>query len=187
MNSSISIPVGVVLSREKINHPWQDHAWRVIGVFLNAPEISEWRELRRDETSVHYHAATLPLELHRKEAWAYRDNLQTGEPAVYVVLRHDPGAESPWPVSVPCITASPYDAQAYLESGLETVHQVPMPPELVTLVEEFVAVHHVDEPFAKRQRQRHYREEEHQFGQEPIFELRERMRGRPAQGDGHDG
>lgn len=186
MNSSISIPVGVVLSREKINHPWQDHAWRVIGVFLNAPEISEWRELRRDETSVHYHAATLPLELHRKETPAYKVNLETGEPAVYVVLRNDPSATSEWPLSVHLVTASPHDAQAYGESGMETIELLPMPEPLIELVREFVAVHHVEQPFVKRQRQKFQVEEEHRFGQEPIFVLRERMRAK-EKGGGNDG
>ena len=183
MNSSISIPVGVVLARERINHPWQEYVWRAVGVFLNAPEISEWRELRRDETSVHYHAATLPLELHRKEAAAYELNLDTGEPAVYVVLRNDPGASSEWPISVHLVTASPHDAQAYNESGMETIELLPMPGPLIELVREFVAVHRVDEPFIKRQRQRFEVEEEYRFGQEPIFELRERMR---AKGKGSD-
>ena len=186
MNSTISIPVGVVLAREKIDHPWQEYVWRPIGVFLHAPEISDWRELRRDEKSVHYHAATLPLELHRKETAAYKLNLDTGEPAVYVVLRDDPGASSKWPVSVHMVTASPHDAQAYNESGLETIKQVPMPQPLVELVREFVEAHHLEAPFIKRKRQNYEIEEEHRFGQEPIFVLRERMRAKRGNG-GSDG
>lgn len=178
MNSSISIPVGVIVARERIDHPWQELVWRPVGVFLNAPEIEGWRELRRDEQSVQYHAVTVPLELHRKEAAAYQVNLETGDPAVYVVMRNDPGAESEWPVSVHLVTVSPHDAQAYGESGLETIELVPMPEPLVDLVREFIAVHHVDEPFRKRQRQKFDHEEEHRFGQEPIFVLRERMRGK---------
>lgn len=185
MNSSISIPVGVIVAREKIDHPWQEYVWRPVDVFLNPPEIEHWRELRRDEKSVQYHAATLPLELHRKEASAYKVNLETGAPSVYVVMRHDPGAASEWPVSVHLVTASPHDAQAYGESGLETIELVPMPGPLIELVREFVAVHHVDEPFVKRQREKYKIEEEHRFGQEPIFVLRERMRGkRGSDGDG---
>lgn len=176
MSASISIPVGVVVAREKIDNPWQDYVWRPIGVFLNAPEIDDWRELRRDATSVHYHAATLPLELHRKETAAYQVNLETGAPAVYVVLRSDPGAASERPVSVHLVTASPHDAQAYCESGIETIELVPMPGPLVEAVREFVAVHHVEQPFVKRQREKYVIEGEHRFGQEPIFVLREKMR-----------
>ena len=185
MSSAISVPVGVVVAREKIDHPWQEYVWRAVDVFLHPPEISGWRELRRDERSVYYHAATLLLELHRKETPGYKANLETGEPAVYVVLRNDPGADSDWPVTVHMVTASPYDAQAYAESGLETIELVPMPQLLIELVREFVDAHHVDERFVKRQRQKFEIEEEHRFGQEPIFVLRERMRAR-RRGEGGD-
>jgi hypothetical protein len=186
MGPSITIPVGVVVEREKIDHPWQEYRWRPVSIFLNAPEVSEWRELRRGGNFVHYHAATLPLELHRKETNAYRTNLATGEPAVYVVLRDDPGACSDWPVSVHLVTASPFEAQAYGESGLEIIELVPMPEPLVELLEEFIAAHHVDEPFVKRQRHKEPVTEEHKFGQEPIFVLRERMRAKQG-GSGTDG
>lgn len=186
MSSSITLSIGVVVARERIDNPWQDCVWRAVGVFLNAPEIAGWRELRRDEGCVHYHAATLPLALHRKDAASYLANLASGEPAVYVVLRHDPGSTSDRPVGVHLATVSPYDAQAYGESGLETVTQVVMPADLVELLREFVAVHHVDEPFVKRQRQRYHVEDDHKFGQEPIVELRRRMAAR-RQEDGADG
>jgi hypothetical protein len=182
MGPSITIPLGVVVAREKIDHPWQEYRWRPVSVFLNAPEVDEWRELLRGDGFVYYHAATLPLELHRKETGAYRTNLATGEPAIYVVLREDPGAASKWPVTVLLVSASPFEAQAYGESGLEIMERVPMPEPLIDLVDEFIAVHHVDEPFVKRQRQKVQVMEEYKFGQEPIFVLRERMRAK--QGDG---
>jgi hypothetical protein len=186
MRPSITLPVGVVVAREKIDHPWQEYRWRPVSVFLNAPEVTEWRELRRSDNLAHYHAATLPLELHRKETSGYRANLATGRPAVYVILREDPGASSTWPVTVHLVTASPYEAQAYGESGLEIVELVPMPEPLVALVEDFIAMHHVDEAFVKRQRQKEPVAEEHKFGQEPIFVLRERMRAKQGSG-GTDG
>lgn len=186
MNSSIAVPVGVVIAREKIDHPWQEYIWRPIGVLLNPPEFSGWRELRRDERCIHYHAATLPLELHRKETAAYNVNLETGEPAVYVITRDDPTANPETPLKVHSVTASPYDAQAYNESETDSITQVPMPGPLVDLLREFVAAHHVEEPFVKRKRQKYVIEEEHKFGQEPIFVLRERMRAKRRDGGDHE-
>lgn len=186
MKSSIAVPVGVVIAREKINHPWQEYIWRPVGVLLNPPELSGWRELRRDARSVHYHAATLPLELHRKETAAYNVNLETGAPAIYIVTRNDPAASSEWPVKVHLVTASPHDAQAYNEAETDSIGQVPMPGPLVELLREFVAAHHKEEPFVKRKRQRYEVEEEHKFGQEPIFVLRERMRAKRRNGSDHD-
>ena len=63
------------------------------------PSIGDWRELRRDATATHYHAATMALELHPKEAMGYAANLETGAPLVYVVLREggDSGKPMTWP------------------------------------------------------------------------------------------
>jgi hypothetical protein len=180
MDRVLSIPLGVVIAHEKIDHPWQEYAWRPVSVFLNAPEIEDWRELRRDATATHYHAATLPLELHPKETIGYVANLDAGEPLVYVVLRE--GGDSGKPIDVAVVTASPYDAEVYGYDSSEIVDTVAMPAPLIELLEAFVAEHHVEEPFVKRQRQRHHRAEEHKFGQEPIEVLRQR-KGHPGASD----
>jgi hypothetical protein len=177
MDRVLSIALGVVIAHEKIDHPWQEYAWRPVSVFLGAPEIADWRELRRDATATHYHAATLPLELHPKEAMGYAANLDGGAPLVYVVLRQ--GGDSGKPIDVGVVTASPYDAEVYGYDSSEIVGTVAMPAPLIELLEAFVAEHHVEEPFVKRQRQKHHRAEEHKFGQEPIAELRQR-KGQPG-------
>jgi uncharacterized protein DUF3305 len=172
MQRVLSVPLGVIVSRERIDNPWQEHAWRPVSVFLNPPDVNEWRELRRDATSVHYHAATLPMELHAKETIGYKANLDAGKPLVYVVLRETGDEERP--IEVATVTASPYDAEVYGYDSSETVGTVAMPEPLIELFEAFVAEHHVEEPFVKRQRQKHHRAEEHKFGQEPIAVLRQR-------------
>lgn len=181
MSRVLSIPVGVVVAREKVDSPWQEYIWRPVGVFLNAPEVGEWRELRKGADFVHYHAATMPIELHAKETLGYQANLAEGEPMVYIVLREFSDREPP--VEIALVTASAYEGQAYGYSGdAEMVGCVPMPEQLARLLEAFVAEHHVEEPFIKRQRIKHHRAEEHQFGQEPIDVLRERMRQAEAKG-----
>ena len=181
MSRTLFVPVGVVLAREKVESAWQTHAWRLHDVFLNAPEIAEWRELRRGPDFVHYHAATLPLELHPKETIGYRANLDEETPSVYVVLRHRPDGDEP-PIDVALVTASGYEAEAYGHTMEETVGNVPMPQALLEVLEAYVAEHHKEEPFIKRQRLKHHRAEEHNFGQEPIDVLRERMR-KPGDGE----
>jgi hypothetical protein len=181
----VGIPLGVVIARERIDHPWQTFCWRPVSVFLNAPEIAAWRELRRDGASVHYHAATLVLTLHPKETIGYVANLAGERPLVYVVLREPPsgGPVAVAPVAVALVTASPYEAEVYGQSGEETVGGVAMPGRLAELLEAFVAEHHVEEPFVKRKRREHHAREEHVFGQEPIFgPHRARLR-RPGGGD----
>ena len=175
MGNALLIPVGIVVAREKISHPWQTYRWKPVGVFLDAPEIREWRELRRDGRSVLYHAATLNLELHRKETTAYRVNLANGEPSIYVVLREDPDAGGDWPVEVHLVTASPFEAQSHGDVGLDNVEGVAMPERLVEMVRTFIETHHQEETFYKRKRQPHKLTEEHKFGQESLIRLRERM------------
>ena len=51
-----------------------------------------------------------------------------------------------------------------------------MPDALIELLAAFVAEHHVEEPFRKRERQRYVQEQT--FGKTPIAELRRRG-GRP--------
>ena len=176
MERTLTIDVGVVVAREAIDHPWQEYAWRPIEVFLNAPPAKTWRELRRGDGVVQYHAATIGLELHRKEAAGYRENLSYDQPLVYVVLRQDDlDGDAEWPVDVHMVTASPFDVEAYGDSD-EIIEAVPMPEPLIALVTAFVEEHFVEEPFKKRKQKRHHKEEDYHFGQEPVAQLRARMK-----------
>ena len=171
-----TIPLGVVVVREKIDHPWQEYRWRALSVFLDAPEKANWRQLVNEPGQTQYHAATLPLVLHRKETMSYRVNLANGEPSIYVVLREESDPESQFPVSVHTVTASPFEAQMHGDLAFDSVDRVAMPLRLLALIEAFVDEQPVDEAFVKRKRVPHApREEEHRFGQEPIVVLRERM------------
>ncbi len=178
---AIEVPVGVVVAREPIDNPWASHRWRPIQLLLDAPEDANWLELHRDDRGVHYLAGTLALALHRKETAAYRRNLAEKHPYVFVVLRADPGTADERP-TLHLATASPDEVQAYGGSGTEIIEQVPMPEPLIALLERFVAAHHIEEPFIKRQRNRHHARDAYQFGQEPLHKLRNR-RGWEADGD----
>ncbi len=146
-----SLPTGVVVERREVDNRWQDHAWRPVAVIPGAPPVEEWRVLHRGEGWVHYHAATLELELHRKETEGYRVNLAQSPPVVFVVLR--PGEEDGEHDFEPfLVTVCPYEALDYGESGEEIVEGVPMPDEVAAWVQAFVDEHHVDVPFKKRKR-----------------------------------
>ena len=79
--------------------------------------VDEWRELVRGERFVRWHAATLPLVLHRTETEAYRANLSGRMPAIYVVLRPTElsGRTAGNDIGPFLVTASPYEAEGYLE------------------------------------------------------------------------
>jgi hypothetical protein len=148
-----TLPLGIVLRRQPGVTRWAKWVWRAAAVLPGAGP-ADWRELRREGLAVEYHAATLTLELHRAETEAYRVALSTEPPSVYVVLREseDAAEGADAPLTVHRVTASPFEAQDYGDSGEEIVEPVPMPPALVAWVRDFVEAHHVDEPFRKRQR-----------------------------------
>ena len=56
------------------------------------------------------------------------------------------------PLEILLVTASPYEAQDYADTGEELVEKVPMPDGLVAWIRDFVEAHHEDEVFIKRKR-----------------------------------
>ena len=66
MERQISMPLGVVLERRELNNRWQRWSWRPVAVIPGAAPVKDRKELRHGDGWVQYHAATLPLELHRK-------------------------------------------------------------------------------------------------------------------------
>ena len=169
------MPLGVVVERREIDNRWQRFTWKPVAVIPGAPTIEAWRELARGDRFVRWHAATLPLELHRTETEAYRVNLSGRSPAIYVVLRKvEPSEKSAGNEIVPfLVTASPYEAEGYLE-GEDVVEVTPMPEGLIAWVQAFVQRHHVEEPFVKRKRKRPKGDDGEE---EPFASPRMRQRG----------
>ncbi|WP_108887493.1 DUF3305 domain-containing protein [Pseudoprimorskyibacter insulae] len=143
------MPVGIVLRKAPGVTRWVPWNWTATAVLPGAGP-ADWRELRREGEVVEYHAATVPLELHGAETEAYLTGLTAEVPSVYVVMRE--ADEGPMPYEVLLITASPYQAQDYTDSGDEIVEKIPMPHGLVAWVREFVEEFHQEEVFVKRRR-----------------------------------
>ena len=139
--------LGVVLRRLPGVTRWAQYSWKATAVLPGAGE-ARWRELRREGDAVEFHAATCLLELHGAEAEAYLQGLSAKHPSVYVVMRE--GREDP--LDVMLVTASPYEAQDYSDSGEEIVEKVPMPSGLIAWVRDFATLHHEEKAFVKRKR-----------------------------------
>ncbi len=149
------VRLGVVVERKDIDNRWQDHSWRAAAVLINAPQMDDWKVLREGDGWTHFHARTLNLNLFRGETQGYKVNLSNPQPFVYVVLR--PGEEAGEQDVEPfLVTACPYEAESYVESGDEIVDGVPMPPELIAMLHDFVDEHHVEVEFKKRKRKKAY-------------------------------
>jgi hypothetical protein len=141
---------------------------------MNAPQDAAWVEMVRDEGYVRYHAATLPLTLHRKETEALRLNLMLDQPELYVVLQEADEPGSPFPYLPHVVTASSYHAQDFHDAGEDIIEKVAMPEGVAALIQAFVEEHHVEEEFKKRRRDK-LDVEEQKFGKTPIFTPRTRQ------------
>lgn len=144
----VSMPLGVVVRRLPGVTRWARWSWKAVAVLPGAG-VADWRVLREEGNAVEYHAATPTLTLHAAETEAYLHNLGSRTPSVFVVLRH---ADGKVPLRIVLATASPYEAQDYTDSGEEIVERIAMPDAVRAMVSRFVDVHHEDEAFVKRRR-----------------------------------
>ena len=147
----MSIPVGVVVERYKAASPWIDYTWRPVAVLPDAPAAKPWTVLHEDKETARFYAGAAVIELHRTETTNYRDNLASGSPGLWVVLRQTDGDP---PYMVFTVTADPAEGEAMTEAGSDLVEQVAMPPSIGAVIEAFVAEHHVEREFIKRKRDR---------------------------------
>jgi len=146
---TLSLPLGVVLRKSPGVTRWAKWVWKAVAVLPGAGPAN-WHELRRDGDCVEYHAATVSLDLHRTDTEAYMTGLSTKVPSIYIVMRENPEALEGLEVTL--ATASPYDGQDYADNGDDIVELVPMPEALMAIVQDWIDLHHKEEKFVKRQR-----------------------------------
>lgn len=146
-----SIPVGVIVERVKAESPWIDWIWRPAAALAGEPGTPPWTKIAEASDRTTFYAGTARVELHPTETANYRDNLASGAPMLWVVLR-ETGAEPPYGVYT--VTADPSEGEGMTFAGNDIVEPVPMPDPVREMVEAFVAEHHVDEVFFKRKRDR---------------------------------
>jgi hypothetical protein len=145
------IPVGVVVERRNAESKWLDFLWRPVSVFVGVPSAAPWTPLDTEAEATLFFAGVALIELHRTETANYHENLASGAPALWVALCPS-AAERPYDVLA--VTADPAEGEALTDAGGNLVEAVPMPPNVVDAVIQFIAKHHVERTFVKRQRER---------------------------------
>lgn len=144
------IPLGVVVARRKAVSPWVDYLWQPAEILVGQPDTPPWTLLSDDGNTALFYAGSAVLELFRSDTGNYRDNL-AGDNALWVILQPT-GVDPPYDVAK--VTADPSEGEAGAEAGDNIVESLPMPNTLRDLVAAFVAEHHVEQAFFKRQRTR---------------------------------
>ena len=83
----VKIVLGVVVERRKARSPWLDFLWRPISVLVGTPSATPWTQIGEESDATTFYAGEAAIELHRTETANYRQNLSSGIPALWVVLR----------------------------------------------------------------------------------------------------
>jgi hypothetical protein len=142
--------VGVLVERHKASSPWLDFIYRPVSVLTGVPAAEPWTTVSATKSVTTYYAGVGVIELHRTETASYRDNLATGTPLLWVILRPATTATG---FELLMVTADPAEGEALTGAGNDLVGTVPMPQAIEAAVAAFIAEHHVERAFVKRQRE----------------------------------
>ena len=169
MEREISTTVGVVLQRAPAASRWADWVWSVPEIVVGAPPTQGWRLMSSEGERMRFLSSPHTVTLHHKMVEAYDANIETGAPHLWIMLDEveDGVADPAWRVIA--VTADPYEAQCFLDSGEGLVERLPMPAELVAWMARYLASVPEAPTFRKRRRDRAVKEEQI-FGKTPIFE-----------------
>jgi hypothetical protein len=143
------LPVGIVVEQRKLNNPWAEFSWRPVAVLPGAPDTAPWTMLAEQHEVRRFYAGASEVELFPGSGSYYRDNLTSGDPSLWVVLRPT-GLEPPFEVFT--VTADPNEGEGFTLAGNDLVEAVAMPEPIRAAIEAFVAEHHIETQFVKRQR-----------------------------------
>ena len=148
MESSLAVPIGVIVARTRIDVAWQNHAWRSISVLLGGLNLQAGSLVRVDGETAYFFAGDAILELHAADIASYRDNIEQHTPRVYVVLNPQDEVAGPPSPQAHLVTIAPDEAESYLEGDDFLMDSVAMPVELLKLVCAFIRAHQPEPPRA---------------------------------------
>ena len=141
--------LSVILAREAVESRWETHRWHLLGV---VPDVGgAARTLVESAGSAQRIYPGFEVTLFRDEAEGYYLNASSGEPSVFVSIRHDDGGVEPYPFQA---TLSYNEAARWMDGG-EKVDRVVAWPELAEWMAAWVELNYRPEP-KKRQRPRSF-------------------------------
>jgi hypothetical protein len=150
MDAAERLSVGVLVERRRIDNPWLPERWQAVAVLPGGLPLTPWTVLEEGDGWTRYYAGTAALELFRTETDNYRHNLESSRPSVYVILRRggEPG------LSLLGATVDPGEIDAHSDAGDDLIEALPLPAPVADWMRSYIARHHVERPFYKRQRDR---------------------------------
>jgi hypothetical protein len=146
-----TIAVGVLVERRPAQSRWIDFTWKPASVLVGEPDAAPWTILSEQRDTTTFYAGAAEIAFHRTETANYRENLRSGAPALWVALR--PTGNDP-PFEIFGVTADPAEGEAWTQTDGDIVDIVAMPASVRAAIEAFIAEHHVERAFHKRERSR---------------------------------
>lgn len=133
-------PMTICLRREERQHGrWLVDRWALAALQSDreAPPMAlECQQRAADDGCDEYLWRGLSLQLHRDERAAYRFNLSSDDPRLFVVCNEEDQCMRPF-----VLTASQDLASSYMDGGEEDVFSVSMPHAIQCWIEAFIARH----------------------------------------------
>ncbi|TWI89559.1 uncharacterized protein DUF3305 [Roseibium hamelinense] len=166
MEAEITRSLGIVLEKRPSSHRWADHVWKLAGVVPDMPATQGWQLAEMRHGTEVYHLAPADLTLHRRMGEAYDANIETENPALWVLL--DDAPDMPVPYELRSVTVDPYEAQGFMDSAEGLVERLSIPAEILHWMVAFLRQMPEPEEFKKRKRIK-VKVEEVKFGKDPIF------------------
>ena len=136
--------MAVILEREAVESRWESHRWDLLGVVPDPG--GETRDIVHDEKCLQRLFPGVEVALYRDEAEGYYLNVSSETPSVFVALRIDEASGEPYPFAA---TLSYNEAARWMDSS-ERVERVPVWPELVAWMGEWVEANYRPEPKKRR-------------------------------------
>lgn len=148
---TLTLPIGIVLEKRKAKSPWLDWIWEAAAILPEPADAEPGAPLGRNGEGELLYGGAAILEAHTIETAFYRDNVASGMPQIWVILRSQSGDAMPEIVQVTC---DPTEGEGFTETGWDIVNAVPMPEPIIAALMAFIDEHHVETPYIKRKRDR---------------------------------
>ena len=144
-------PVTVILQRTPLVNRWITERWEPVAIELAVREEAASSPVRLSAAAFeHWRCGGHVIEFHRSEAEGYFLNTTSSDPKVFVMWR--PVEDGALPAIRPEVVTVSYNEAARLMDGGERVDAVPMLPEILASMTEFVAANYKPEPKRKVRR-----------------------------------
>jgi hypothetical protein len=150
--------VGVVVERHALKSAWATHRWHPGKILPDVPETAPWTLLEEDGAIARFYAGPANIDLVPSETDAYRFNLESREPGVWIVLRRVEDPRAGPDVELRGVSVSPAEAEALTGAGDDVIEPAPMPPEIAAWIADFVSRYHVERQRFARKRNPHVSE-----------------------------